>query len=756
MQLHLYRSKDPRQVPADDRVAALFLCRLILAQDKRTMDARFFSRALVACNGSLVWPGKVLHALAGDSVESTDRASEVSSPSAAEELENLEGMRIPSGWAVDPWISASTLIKPDSVHELRASCFERLAEDTVARRMVALATLDWLQGAPDPTTEIPLLCNVAAMARCVGMDASSTSVLQFMFQTMVNEPLQSVLTLVDCPSMNSAITLLTRWVGNSNRGSIEAMFSYYGVLVPLGLHDGVETATTNLFDAMKLRDAILFARFSEDVASQQWDASRLLIQAGPPDITHDDIPHLHVSHQLNCAVLANAARQRLQGIHLLFHGASGVGKSAYARLLAHDAGLRLFNVSPTTIENGNSKPYNRSALLLAALRILALQPGTALLFDDAEDFFAAMLKEFSDLPTGLGRSWLHQMLETSPVPILWTAVSPQNVPDSALRRFTRIQELVAPPMSARINQVQKLLLSIGLDQTSDSLRNDLAKLTPAFLTRAVRNVEIASPNDTGQAHRWLEDEVAVLRSVPGACLADASTQNPAFRPEYLNLRNGPPLERILQRLQSTPAMRMCFHGVPGTGKTDLAHFLSHRLVRQLVVKTGSDILSKWVGETEKQIAAIFAECAAAPYEKILLLDEADHLLQNRQWSDSSWRVSCTNEFLARMEQFPGTLICTTNLPDQLDGAVLRRFHLRLQFDPLRPQQAADMFQERFGLAPKDTAALTDLVPADFVNVQRQKEWFDQDHSAADLQQLLRVESMARQGRYKGPSMGFLN
>ena len=67
-----------------------------------------------------------------------------------------------------------------------------------------------------------------------------------------------------------------------------------------------------------------------------------------------------------------------------------------------------------------------------------------------------------------------------------------------------------------------------------------------------------------------------------------------------------------------------------------------------------------------------------------------------------------------------------------------------------------MFQERFGLAPKDTAALTDLVPADFVNVQRQKEWFDQDHSAADLQQLLRVESMARQGRYQGPSMGFLN
>ncbi len=60
-----------------------------------------------------------------------------------------------------------------------------------------------------------------------------------------------------------------------------------------------------------------------------------------------------------------------------------------------------------------------------------------------------------------------------------------------------------------------------------------------------------------------------------------------------------------------------------------------------------------------------------------------------------------------MEQFPGTLICTTNLPDQLDGAVLRRFHLRLHFDPLRPQQAADMFQERFGLAPKDTAALTD-------------------------------------------------
>lgn len=756
MHEHLYRAKDPSEVPANDRVAALFLCRLILAQDKRTMEARFFSRALVACNGSLVWPGYVVHAFAGDSVESTNQASDGSPLTKCEEQAKVEGIRIPSGRAVDPWISASTLITPHSVHELRASCFERLAEDSVARRMVALATLDWLEGAPDSTTEIPMLSNVAAMASCVGMDGDSTSVLQFMFLAMVNEPLQAALAVVDCPSMSSAITLLTLWVGNSNRGSIEAIFSAYGVLVPLGLHDGVETVTTNLFDAMKLQDSMLLSRFSDDVASQQWDATRLLIQASKPVITHDDIPHLHASHQLNCALLANAARQRLPGIHLLFHGASGVGKSAYARLLAQDAGLRLFDVSPTTIENGNSKPYNRSALLLAALRILALQPGTALLFDDAEDFFSAMLKEFSDLPNGLGRSWLHQMLETSPVPILWTAVSHQNLPDSALRRFTRIQELVAPPMSARINQVQKLLLSIGLDQTSDSLRIDLAKLAPAVLTRAVQNVQIASPNDTRQARQWLEEEVAALRRVPGACLDDAATQNPAFRLEYLNLRNGPPLERILQRLQSAPAMRMCFHGVPGTGKTDLAHFLSHRLGRQLVVKTGSDILSKWVGETEKQIAAIFAECAAAPYQKILLLDEADHLLQNRQWSDSSWRVSCTNEFLARMEQFPGTLICTTNLPDQLDGAVLRRFHLRLQFDPLRPQQAADMFQERFGLAPKDTAALTDLVPADFVNVQRQKEWFDQDHSAADLQQLLRVESMARQGRYQGPSMGFLN
>jgi SpoVK/Ycf46/Vps4 family AAA+-type ATPase len=78
-------------------------------------------------------------------------------------------------------------------------------------------------------------------------------------------------------------------------------------------------------------------------------------------------------------------------------------------------------------------------------------------------------------------------------------------------------------------------------------------------------------------------------------------------------------------------------------------------------------------------------------QAVLLLDEADSFLQNRQLAVRNYEVSEVNEMLQGMERFDGVFICTTNLFDRIDEAALRRFSFKLRFLPLSPAQRLRMF-----------------------------------------------------------------
>lgn len=78
-----------------------------------------------------------------------------------------------------------------------------------------------------------------------------------------------------------------------------------------------------------------------------------------------------------------------------------------------------------------------------------------------------------------------------------------------------------------------------------------------------------------------------------------------FDPAFLNLAGGIAPGRLAEALQRNGHGRLCFYGPPGTGKTEFAHVLADALGRELVVKTTSDLVSKYVGETERNLAALF-------------------------------------------------------------------------------------------------------------------------------------------------------
>ena len=93
---------------------------------------------------------------------------------------------------------------------------------------------------------------------------------------------------------------------------------------------------------------------------------------------------------------------------------------------------------------------------------------------------------------------------------------------------------------------------------------------------------------------------------------------------------------------------------------------------------------------------------------------------DRRGASHSWEVTQVNEMLTWMESHPLPFVCTTNLMDRLDQASLRRFTLKLRFDPLSAAQAFLAFEHFFGISAPQT--LPDgLSPGDFATVKRKRD-----------------------------------
>jgi len=123
-----------------------------------------------------------------------------------------------------------------------------------------------------------------------------------------------------------------------------------------------------------------------------------------------------------------------------------------------------------------------------------------------------------------------------------------------------------------------------------------------------------------------------------------------------------------------------FSGPPGTGKSMCAAAIANELGVDLYVVDASRIASKWIGETEQHLAALFD--AAAASHAMLLFDEADALFGKRteQRSSNDRHANAeTNYLLHRLERHDAPCIVTTNHAANLDPAFLRRFALHLRF-----------------------------------------------------------------------------
>lgn len=144
-----------------------------------------------------------------------------------------------------------------------------------------------------------------------------------------------------------------------------------------------------------------------------------------------------------------------------------------------------------------------------------------------------------------------------------------------------------------------------------------------------------------------------------------------------------------------------FYGSPGTGKTETVYQLARQSGRNIMVVDVPQLKSMWVGQSEKNVKALFdryrEQVKRAKLTPILLFNEADAIIGKRKSGAENavdkMENSLQNIILQEMEQLDGIMIATTNLQENLDKAFERRFLYKIKFEKPTEEARASIWHE---------------------------------------------------------------
>ena len=479
--------------------------------------------------------------------------------------------------------------------------------------------------------------------------------------------------------------------------------------------------------------------------------------------------------QVLLSLLRNAVQRKEPGVNVLLYGPPGTGKTELARVVAQAAGLDLFEVEYADRDGNSLSGRDRYRSLQIAQVFLKGSVQAALLFDEVEDVFPPISSEAAQLMARAeqvaapsngsvsGKAWVNQILETNSVPTIWVTNRIEQIDPAFRRRFAYHLELKSPPPGAREGLVRKTLEGVQVSDAFVAKLTERKGLTPAQIRTAVRFADLAK-SDAGGMESLIERQLRNADMALGNRSASAGGRLSVtqYSLDMLNVESRFEVPRIVQALKARGHGTLCFYGAPGTGKTALAEHIAKALEKPLIIKQASDLMSKFVGETEQNMAAMFREAEAE--QAVLLLDEADSFLQDRRGAQRTYEVTEVNEMLQGMERYRGIFVCTTNLLDRIDQAALRRFTFKIKFNPLTRSQREAMFVAEAlggdgslltGLLTARLAKLEQLCPGDFAAVKRQADILGEALPAEEFVDQLEAEHRIKPEVRESRGMGFV-
>ena len=440
-----------------------------------------------------------------------------------------------------------------------------------------------------------------------------------------------------------------------------------------------------------------------------------------PSLQLDDFVHIASMKDMMLTYLQQALKHHQKGVNLLIYGEPGTGKTEFAGLLAQALGISAYNITYMDSDGDVVKAEQR--LNYSRLAQTLLNGKQALLiFDEIEDVFNGSLMERSVAQKN--KAWTNQLLENNNVPMIWLSNSVFGIDPAFLRRFDFILEMPDLPLrnkSALITQLAEGKLSPAYVQHFAKVRS----LTPAILSRTIRVAKELNTSNFAETLLMMFNQTLKSQNKPKIEPLVLGKAN--YNLDYVACNDN--IHRISEGLKRSKKGRICCYGPPGTGKTAWAAWLAEELDMPLLLKQGSDLLNRYVGGTEQNIAQAFEQAKAD--NALLVLDEVDTFLFSREGADRSWERSQVNEMLTQIERFEGLMVVSTNLIEVLDPAALRRFDLKLKFDYLTLPQRLDFAKQQAEilglplLSEEDLSqieSLNLLTPGDFAAVARRHQF----------------------------------
>ncbi len=404
------------------------------------------------------------------------------------------------------------------------------------------------------------------------------------------------------------------------------------------------------------------------------------------------------------------------GIHppkgVLLHGPPGTGKTLIARAVANESGANFFSINGPEIM---SKYYGQSEQKLREIFLKAEETEPSIIFIDEIDSIAPKREEVQG---EVERRVVAQLLtlmdglkERGHV-IVIGATNRIDAVDPALRRpgrFDREINIGVPDKKGRkeILSIHTRGMPLGMDEEKKSdFLDEIAGLTYGFvgadlaalsresamnaLRRYLPEIDLDKPIPTEILEKMQvtdDDFREALKAIEPSSLREVTVEVPSItwadigglesvKSELRETVELPLLKpEVFKKLGIRAAKGFLLYGPPGVGKTLLAKAVANESNANFISVKGPEVLSKWVGESEKAVREIFKKAKqVAP--TIVFLDEVDSIAPRRgQYGDTGVTERIVNQLLTSLdgiEVLQGVVVlAATNRPDIIDPGLLR-------------------------------------------------------------------------------------
>lgn len=405
---------------------------------------------------------------------------------------------------------------------------------------------------------------------------------------------------------------------------------------------------------------------------------------------------------------------------LLFSGVSGTGKTLLSQAIAHSLKRPLLLIDAHELTAYRSIADNLDLLLREARLQRAV-----LLFDDCELLFASRTQGNRDLPLLLaaldayeGLVILTTNIPTALDPALDRRVTLQidfDIPSAQLRE--QIWRLHLPKQLPLADDVDLPHLAEKYEFAGGTIRNAIAvAMNRALADAALNGTELSVSMEIldEAAKTQIRNKIKKLADKTRTTL----TLDDLVLPKKLKAQLASIIASVRNRrkifeewgfgekLTTGRGLCVLFRGDSGTGKTLSAEIIANELGMTLYRVRIPAIVSKYVGETEKNLEKCFREAAASG--ALLLFDEADSIFSKRtEVKDANDRYSNmeVNLLLQEVERFQGVVILTTNLDAAIDDAFERRLNHKLDFPFPEERDRARIWKR---LLPKQAPLADDI------------------------------------------------